>query len=60
MTIGQVAEALKTRPDFIVVLLMQALTMWLIWQGIGLAAKQRQERELVLLERCIDRGEHAP
>lgn len=51
--IEKVADAFKTRPDFLVVVVMQAITLYLIWQGIGLAAAQRQERELILLNHCV-------
>ena len=59
-TAGKVVEALKTRPDFIVLVFMQALTMWLIYQGAGLVAEQRQAREMVLLDRCLDKTEAIP
>ena len=58
--VEKITDAFKTRPDFLVLVIMQGLTLWLIWQGVGLAAHQRQERELVLLNRCLDKTEAIP
>jgi hypothetical protein len=52
---GKVVEALKSRPDFIMLVLLQLGTMYLIYQGAGLVAEQRQARELMLLDRCLDK-----
>jgi ABC-type methionine transport system permease subunit len=61
MTTGEkIVDAFRTRPDFLVLVIMQALTLYLIWQAIGLAAAQRQERELVLLHQCINQTNAVP
>ena len=55
---GRIVEALKTRPDFIVLVVMQLVTLWVIYHGAGLAAAQRQEREIILLHQlgqCLDK-----
>lgn len=57
---GKVVEALKSRPDFIMLVVLQLVTMYLIYAGAGLVAHQRQERELILLNRCLDKTEAIP
>jgi hypothetical protein len=57
---GKVVEALKARPDFIMLVVLQLGTMYLIYQGAGLVAEQRQAREMVLLDRCLDKTEAIP
>jgi hypothetical protein len=52
---GKVIDSLKLRPDFIMLVVLQMVTMYLIYAGIGVAVQQRQERELILLNRCLDK-----
>ena len=58
MTAGGVVssaiEALKGSPALLAVLLMQGLTMALIYAVSSSNAADRQAREMMLLDRCID------
>lgn len=48
-------EALKSSPALLAVILLQAATMALIYFVSASNAEQRQAREMLLLERCLDK-----
>ena len=48
-------EALKGSPGLLAVLLMQICTMALVYFVAAGNAEQRQAREMMLLDRCLDK-----
>lgn len=50
-------EALRSQPGLLVLVLLQLLTMGVIFFGVEKNNERRQERELLLLNTCLT-GQH--
>lgn len=53
--VGTTVEALKGSPGLLGVIIMQFATMALIYAVSASNAEQRQAREMMLLDRCLDK-----